>query len=354
VAGGVGGQVGPCDTCPAYHVCRDGGAESGCQSEFRLPEAASIGGRDVLHPLHPELTKRVWECGGLDIQIRTRTAQQCIPALPAYIPRVQIRTGFEARGCPAVAVPLDRVGLRHARAAAEFKQALKLDPGAIVVVSSFQEDSVLERAWQHRQGLVESLATAGYDLVTVPSFSLWMGDAPLEHRYNIARSLRMFEMLVEAGVPTMPQVSWYFAQRDVDEWIRELGRWRGLRAFSLDLQTLKNDDDWAWGLVRLRRLFEGIGQDWEVLVNGVAQKEHIRDVKEICGRVHLMNEEPFQLAMCQHMTDLCTGRRRPSTKTPIEVFAAEVQRMSDWASQPPPGPLAAKALRPLIAVCRRG
>ena len=303
-----------------------------------LPQGVSISGRDVLHPFHPELTRRLRDCGGLDIQIRTRAAQQPIPPLPPYIPRVQIRTGFEVRQCPAVAVPLDRVGIRHARPAGEIRRALKLGRETIVVVSSFQDDSVLERAWRHRRSLVQSLAIGSYDLVTVPSFSLWEGDSPLEHRYNIARSLRMFEMLVEAGVPTIPQVSWYSPQRDVDEWITELGRWRGLRAFSLDLQTLKNDDEWAWGLVRLRRLIRGIGQDWEVLINGVAQKERIRHVKEICGRVHVINEEPFQLAMCRHMTDRCTGHRRPSAKTPAQIFADEVQRMADWASPSFAGP----------------
>lgn len=325
----------PCHTCPASYLCRDGGTDVGCQSQFTLPEGGRAGGGDVMHPLRPDLTERLWECGGLDIRIRTRAGQHPLPALPSYIPRVQLRRGFEAPQCAAVAVPLDRVGTSgRVRPASGIKAALRLPAEAAVIVSSFQKDSVLERVWHHRRALVESFATAGYDLVTVPNFSLWERDPPLEHRYNIARSLRMFEMLVEAGVPTIPHVSWYLVRRDLDEWVRELRRWPGLQAFSLDLQTLKTQESWARGLRELRYLFEGIGQDWEVLVNGVAQPTRIRQVREICGRVHLMNERPFQLAIHGRMSvdDLSTGRERRTDKDPTDIFAAEVQKMRDCMS----------------------
>ena len=324
-----------CARCPAGYLCDEGATEFGCHNEFTPPREGQAGGRDVMHPLRPDLTERLWECGGLDIRIRTRATQQPLPILPPYVPRVQKRRGFEASQCPAVAVPLDRVWVpRRTRPAAEIKAALRLPAEAAVIVSSFQKDSVLERAWHHRRALVESLATAGYDLVTVPNFSLWDDDPPLEHRYNIARSLRMFEMLVEAGVPTIPHVSWYLLRRDLDEWVRELQRWPGLRAFSLDLQTLKAEEDWARAVRELRRLFDGIGQDWDVLVNGVAQRGRIREVREICGRVHLMNERPFQLAIHRRTSvdDLSTGRTRPTDRPSTEIFAVEVQKMRDCMS----------------------
>jgi hypothetical protein len=288
-----------------------------------------------MHPLRADLTERLWECGGLDIRIRARATQQPLPPLPSYIPRVQPRRGFHASQCAAVAVPLDRVGVSgRVKPSAQVKAALSLPAEAIVIVSSFQDDSVLETAWRHRRALVESLAPAGYDLVTVPNFSVWKGDPPLEHRYNIARSLRMFEMLVEAGVPTIPHVSWYLLRPDVDEWIGELRRWSGLPAFSLDAQTLDKEDDWAWALRGLRRLFEGIGQDWDVLLNGVAQPDRIREVTRICGRVHVMNERPFQRAMSRHVSvdGVSTGRPAPADKHPTEIFAVEVQRMLDHTS----------------------
>ena len=335
---GLQGWIEPCRhcaTCPLSYRCDEGATEFGCHNEFTPPQEGQVGGRDVMHPLRPDLTERLWECGGLDIRIRTRAGQQPLPTLPSYIPRVQVQADFEAPQCPAVAVPLDRVGTSgRMRPAAEIKAALRLPAEAVVIVSSFQKDSVLERVWEHRGALVESFATAGYDLVTVPNFSLWNGDPPLEHRYNIARSLRMFEMLVEAGVPTIPHVSWYLLRRDLDEWVRELQRWPGLRAFSLDLQTLKAEEDWARAVRELRRLFDGIGQDWDVLVNGVAQRGRIREVREICGRVHLMNERPFQLAIHRRTSvdDLSTGRTRPTDRPSTEIFAVEVQKMRDCMS----------------------
>ena len=339
-----------CRTCPASYFCDEGATEFGCDNEFTPPRRGQAGGRDVMHPLRPDLTERLWECGGLDIQIRTRATKRPVPALPPYIPRVQVRPGFSAERYSAMAVPLDRVRpSAPVRTAAEMKADLGLPSEAVLIVSSFQDDAVLETAWRHRRSLIDSLASAGYDLATVPSFSLWGGDTRLEHRYNIARSLRMFEMLTEAGVPTIPHVSWYL-RRDVDDWVKELRGWPGFPAFSLDLATLETEPDWAWLIHGLRRLMDGIGKGWEVLVNGVALRRRIREVADICGHIHLTNERPFQLAMCQYETldELVTSRTRPTPKARADVFAAEVQKMFDAIPEPPPTcrlsvPLSARA-----------
>jgi len=326
-----------CPTCPASYFCDEGATEFGCDNEFTRPQQTEGGGRDIMHPLRPDLTERLAECGGLDIRIRTRAAQQALPRLPSYIPRVQPQAGFESPQCLAVAVPLERVGLSgHVRTAAEMKTALGLPPETVIIVTSFQDDRVLERVWRGRRPLAESLASAGYDLITVPNFSVWEGDTRLEHRYNIARSLRMFEILLEAGVPAVPHVSWYL-ERDLDDWIRELRRWAGLRAFSLDLSTLESRQAWAWAMPGLRRFFHGIGQEWEVLVNGPSVRRRICDVSEICGHIHLTNERPFQLAMSRHVTidELLTSRTQRTPKARMEIFALEVRKMVDAVGPAP-------------------
>ena len=323
-----------CPTCPLGYRCQEGATEYGCENEFTPPGS---GGRDIMHPLRPDLTERLWECKGLDIRIRLRTIQGPLPALPSYIPRVQPQAGFESPDCWAIAVPLDRVRPSgNVVSAAWMKAALRMPVETVMLVTCFERDEVLETLWRNRRRFVKAMARAGYDLVTVPNFSLWDGDTPLEHRYNIARSLRMFEMLVEAGVAAVPHVSWYLPRRDIDEWISVLRAWRGLPAFSIDVGTLKWQDDWEWGLRGLRRLFDGIGVDWEVLVNGLAANNRISQVARICGHIHVINGRPFQLAMSTHITidELLTW---PAPRTPrarMEVFAAEVQKM--FAMVPPP------------------
>ncbi len=305
-----------------------------------------------MHPLRPDLTERLWECGGLDIRINTRATQQPLPALSAYIPRVQVRAGFSATGYRDVAVPLDRIRPSgRVRTAAEIKADLGLPREAVVIVSSFQDDAVLETAWRHRRPLVGSLASAGYDLVTVPNFSLWDKTPPLEHRYNIARSLRMFEMLVEAGVPTIPHVSCYLLRRDVDAWVTELQRWPGIRAFSVDLTTLETDEKWPWALLRLQRLFQGIGEGWEVLVNGVASTSRIHELSRICGHIHLMNEHPFQVAMSQRMTanDLLISNTESTPKARMDVFASELEKQVN--AVPPPPASCRLAMLPAVHTC---
>jgi hypothetical protein len=220
--------------------------------------------------------------------------------------------------------------------AAEMRAALGVLPDTVLIVTSFHLDNFLELLWGKRRELVKAIARAGYDLVTVPDFSVWDGDTRLEHRYNIARSLRMFELLVEAGTPTLLNVSWYL-QRDIDDWASFLRDWSGSRAFSIDLATLTSERDWACGIRGLRRLFEQIGQDWEVLVNGVALRERIAEVSQICGHIHLINERPFHLAMSRHMTvdELLTSRTQPSPRAQMDIFAMEAQKMEAAVPVPP-------------------
>jgi len=291
-----------------------------------------------MHPLRPDLTERLWECRSLDIRVWVRETQLPLPPLPVYIPRVQPRQGFESPKCQALAVPIERItGSRRVLTAGEMKGILGAPPDTMLIVTSFHLDNILELLWGKRRELVKAVSGAGYDLVTVPDFSLWDGDTRLEHRYNIARSLRMFELLVEAGVPTLLNVSWYLPQRDIDDWASFLRGWPGSRAFSIDLATLNRKRDWAWGIRGLRRLFEQIGEDWEVLVNGVALKERIAEVSRICGHVHLINERPFQLAMSRHMTvdELCTSRTQPTPRAQMDIFAVEAQKMKAAVPVPP-------------------
>lgn len=323
-----------CDKCPARYLCDERFTEYGCHNVYVSPED---GGPDMLHPLRPDLTERLWEVGGLDVRLRNVTLRPP-PALPPYIPCVQPQADFCSPPCSTVAVPLDRVRPKGpVIPAAEMKAKLGLPPDATMIVTCFQQDPILERVWRYRRRFVESMAIAGYDLVTTPNFSLWLGQTRLEHRYNIRRSIIIFESLANAGVPTIPHVSWLL-DRDVDDWIAALLAWRGVRMFSLDLTTL-GLRGWDEGIRRLRRLMKGIGGGWEVLVNGLAKRERIEDVSAICGHVHLTNAHAFQLAMSHNVgvQELLTMDASPPPRTKMAWFAKELCRATEAVPVAAPG-----------------
>jgi hypothetical protein len=315
-----------CDDCPAHYLCDERLTEYGCHNEYVPPEQ---GGRDILHPRRPDLSERLWEVGGLDIRLRN-VAPGPVPALPPYIPCVEPRAGFHSPPCSVVAVPLDRVRpTGPATPAADMKAKLGLPSDAIMIVTCFQHDHILERVWRCRRRFVDSMAVAGYNLVTSPNYSLWLGDTRLEHRHNIRRSIIIFESLADAGVATIPHVYWLL-DRDVDDWIAALSAWPGARMFSLDLTTL-GVRGWNEGIRGLRRLVDGIGDDWEVLVNGVAKHERVTQVSNICGHIHLTNSHAFQLAMSQRLGaqefPMMGVPLAPRTK--MERFTAELEMAAE-------------------------
>ena len=298
----------------------------------------------MIHPLRPDLTQRTLEVGGYDIRLRKVPAKVHRVQLRGYTPRVQPRKGFSPSRRHAVAVPLERIKrLGRVKTAQEMRKKIGLPADVEIIVTSFHLDEVLETAWRHRKRLAHSLAAAGYHLVTVPNYSVWEQHTRLDNRYAISRTLRHFEDFVEAGVPTLPHVSWLL-NVDIDHWIEALRSWPGERSFSTDLATCQSDEDWKWALRGLTRLMQGLDGDWEILVNGVADVARVREISLVCGHIHLVNEHPFQVAMSRPpRPSLLDGLGMPQ-KSRECVFLAEVAKMDDavgdlpescrWSSSP--------------------
>jgi len=272
--------------------------------------------------------------GGLDIAIRIRSVPTAAPSLPQYIPRVQPRAGFQGAKWPAFAVPIDRVGTEPPLLTAKtMKAKMRISDDAKIVLLTHQHDHILESLWKYRYRLTEELRQAEFDLVLVPSFSTWDTRTRLEHRYQIARSLRFLELLVESRIPTLPNVSWYL-EVDILEWARELRSWPGPRAFSIDLQTLQTDEKWDWGIASLRKLSDALEGHWAVIANGVGRTDKIRDLQLIFAHIHIINARPFELAMANRMAtgDWLVSEVRTDPAARMDAFRTNLGR---WAAVVP-------------------
>lgn len=215
-----------------------------------------------------------------------------------------------------------------------------------LVVSTHQGDETLEAVWANRYEFVQALADAGYDLVLSPSYSTWDHLPRLEHRYQIARSLRMYEMLVDAGIPSIPNVGWYL-RRDIADWATALMAEPNLWAFSVDLQTLQSDEKWDWGLRGLKHLAERIGPGWEVVVNGVGRSDRIQELKAVFGHVHVINARAFELAMSDRITrdELLTGELQTAPGQRMDNFSWNVRSWADHTGVPAPCRFAPEPVR---------
>ncbi|MBF6599043.1 MAG: hypothetical protein IVW36_00865 [Dehalococcoidia bacterium] len=284
--------------------------------------------RDVAHPLNPRLPEILAASGGLDITFRD-VKTQLQPELPVFVPRVLFEAQVLNIDWPALALPLDRIATsKRLYTRAEAQQRLHVAPDTKLIVTGFQRDDVLELRWARIDALASALGDAGYDLVTVSNLSLWLNDTRLEHRSNIARTIRWFEAFAYRDVITRPHVS-FFLNRDVDDWIAELRRWPDLHTFSLDFATFRTDAEWYANLARVQRLFDGIGPGYDVLVNGVAKSERIAEVGHIIDRFTLVNETAYHHAMSRHVTREELSRGARDVRSALErgtIFRHEVER----------------------------
>jgi len=183
------------------------------------------------YPNDENLAEICSEVGGFDLRINT-SIRPTIPELPFLIPRVQPRSGFSARGFPFLAVPLDRTGPSGRVVPAQLmRERLGADNNTRLCIASFQKDDVIGRTWTNRGRWIRGLKSAGYDFVTVPNYSLWWRDSFAQRRTNLCKSLRVYESLVDAGIPTMLHVSW-LDPIDLDDWILEFQRHPEIEAFA--------------------------------------------------------------------------------------------------------------------------
>jgi hypothetical protein len=192
-----------------------------------------------------------------------------VPALPKRLLQIRPRSGL--RGNLAQPMYLIRsrevVLARRIRSALELRAIVGLPAHVSIGVLFFDRDEHLEQVWRRRDEITNSLATAGFDFVTSPSFSLYEPRARLEHLYNLRRSDVMTHLFATAGVPVIPRIDWVI-RHDIIRASRWLRANPAVSAISLDWMTLKSRHSWSVAIDGLRLLDDLTEKRLHYLVNG--------------------------------------------------------------------------------------
>ena len=325
-----------CGVCPFY-IGNPAAAEpvcSGCNSDCAYCGCTRAGGGCGQCPIRcgsrVDIGDWMTDVGGTlafdDLVVGTK-----LPALPRYIPQVDghdVASFDEHLGWGAYGVGLRRVyspdSLRiYPRfAGAEVHQVLGLGPGQLAVLVGYADDPLVEAFWTDRRTLIPAIAAQGWDLVLAPNYSLFGNQPRAEHLLNFRRNLLIAAEMAAAGIPAVPNLYW-FRKEDLDRYIDWCERARP-PAVATNLQTLRTEGDWEFGLPGLTYLAQNLPPSVAVIVTGASRRDRIGVLLELFGaRLHLVSQNAQQYA--RHGAQMTASGRVDSPARVTDLFAANVR-----------------------------
>lgn len=159
-----------------------------------------------LAPVQRDFDPRFLEVGGLDLDTVVWQPQGRL-AMPSVMPVVDDTEASRRVHRATVAVLLDQTW-RSARNGASLRESLGLPPNVQTIVAPFARDDDLEALWSDRASFVRALLRLRPSAVTAPSYSTWVGELWLEHRYSMKRSMEFVRILQDHGLFAIPHLAW--------------------------------------------------------------------------------------------------------------------------------------------------
>jgi hypothetical protein len=251
--------------------------------------------------------------------------------LPRYIPQVDGHdvAAFDAGlHWPAYGVGLRRVvspqtlDIYPKFEGTTAQEALGLAPGQLAVMVGYADDPLVEGVWTHRRRLIRAIASQTWDLVLAPNFSMFGNQPRAEHLLNFRRNLLLASEMTDAGIPAVPNLYW-FRKEDIDRYLAWCDR-ETPAAVATNLQTLRTDGDWDFGLAGLTYLAMGLAPEVAVVVTGASRPDRIATLLELFGdRLHLVSQNAQQYA--RHGALMTADGRVDRHARAEDLFAANVR-----------------------------
>ena len=119
--------------------------------------------------------------------------------------------------------------------------------------------------------------------IITPNFSLYEDAPRSEHLYNIQRVKRVYNEMIQEGLPVILDVVWA-TNEDLEFWINEINK-SNIKtiAFSfMNVDTrLKASNAWRHYLLRYKILISRIPSDVEIIVAGISSIERAAEIRRI-------------------------------------------------------------------------
>ncbi|WP_206457877.1 DUF4417 domain-containing protein [Anaerovorax sp. IOR16] len=178
------------------------------------------------------------------------------------------------------------------------KEALNLSNDPKSVLQFYVKDRTIEGLWDNRKELYKQLLEFSWVAVIAPNFSVYEDAPRMDHLYNIKRSSIVYNEMLEAGLPAVPDISWY-NRIDLDQWIREIRR-NHIKTIAFSFQTVstqsKASNTWRHYLMGFAYLVSQLDDDVEVIIAGLVSPgrlQMLRTAGNGKNRISVLNQTAY-------------------------------------------------------------
>jgi hypothetical protein len=173
---------------------------------------------------------------------------------------------------------------------------LNLEKPVKGVLQFYVKDRTLEGIWDKKENIIDQLLEFPWAAVISPNFSVYEDAPRMDHLYNIKRSSIVYKEMIEAGLPAVPDISWY-NRIDLDQWIREINN-KGLKCIAFSVQTVgtgsRASNTYLNYLTGFKYLTDRISSGVEIILAGVASPARVQALQLICeNRVSVLNQAAY-------------------------------------------------------------
>jgi len=177
------------------------------------------------------------QLGGLELTWPHAGVHPSIPELQAHLP-VLVQAYADPVDVPWVAIHGGRLfGVTGRSLTPKHRRPIhdvyRLAPSTKIALEFYVEDRVLEGIWDSRNTVIRELIGLRVDLILTPNFSVWFDHPRFESIVQIRKANLFYSALVEAGLPAVPDISFYLFEPDGRLWAEWINKQPTLQAVSL-------------------------------------------------------------------------------------------------------------------------
>lgn len=236
--------------------------------------------------------------GGGRIQLEANTVRRLpanIPVLPDRLTeRIHIRDIIGIHGGNMLSSNGENVARVYRTKG--LQEALNLKEPVKGVLQFYVKDRTLEGIWDNRANVIGQLQEFPWQAVISPNFSVYEDAPRIDHLYNIKRSSIVYNEMIAAGLPAVPDISWY-NRIDLDQWIREIND-RDIKCIAFSFQTVgtgtKASNTYLNYVMGFKYLTDRISPETDIVLAGVASPARVKILRGICrNRISVLNQTAY-------------------------------------------------------------
>lgn len=178
-----------------------------------------------------------------------------------------------------------------------YQGALNIPSNTTAILEFYVRDKTLEGFWDKRRCIYPDLKKMNFEAVIAPNFSVYEDAPRIDHLYSMKRSKTVYNELLDVGINSIPDVSWY-SRQDLSNWAEEITL-RNIKLIAFSFQVvdvkLKTSNIWRLNLLGFKYLCQNIPEDVQIIIAGVVSPFRVSEVISAAGgrKIHVLNQSAF-------------------------------------------------------------